>query len=144
LAESHLRTYATAIQQLDLLGSDIAIKELGDATLDCRCQCPACSLGLCLCSPHGSNTVLQIRQEAIPKAPEGGLRVRPPRAGSEVARAGLAEGDRVIAIDEKEIATDLDAGTVQAAIRAHASGETLQLRVARGAGAPIEVTVHRP
>lgn len=144
LAESHLRAYANAVQHLNLLGSDIAVSELGDATVDCRCQCPACGLGLCLCSPHGSNTVRQTMQEGIPKAPEGGLRVRRPRAGSEAERAGLAAGDRVVAIDEQEIASDLDATTVQAAIRARASGETLQLQVARGPGAPLELTVRRP
>ena len=144
LAESHLRAYAEAIQQLNLLDSDIAVNELGDASVDCRCQCPACGLGLCLCSPHGSNTVRQIMQEVVPQAPEGGLRVRRPRGGSEAEGAGLIKGDRVIAIDGKEIAADLDATTVQAAIRARASGETLQLRVARGAGATLELTVRRP
>jgi PDZ domain len=144
LAESHLRAYGNAIQQLNLLVSDIAVEELGHAGIDCRCQCPACGLGLCLCSPHGSNTVRQVLQEANSEPPERGVRVRRPRAGSEVERAGLEQGDRVVAIDDKEIATDLDAAAVQGAIRAHASGDTLRLRIVQSAGGDVELTVRRP
>ncbi|HEX2645910.1 MAG TPA: PDZ domain-containing protein [Candidatus Dormibacteraeota bacterium] len=143
LAESHLRAYANAIQQLNLLVSDITVNELGSAHADCRCQCPACGLGLCLCAPHGAITVRQVMQEAIPEPPVGGLRVRRPRAGSEAERAGLTDGDRVLAIDGKDIASDLDAAAVQAAIRAHSSGETVRLKVDRAEG-QIELTAHRP
>jgi C-terminal processing protease CtpA/Prc len=143
LAEAHLRTYSTAIQELDLLISDIVISELGAAGEDCQCQCPACGLGICLCASHGANTVRQVWRETIPPAPEGGLRVRRPRAGSEAERAGLLDGDRVLAIDGNEIGTDLDISTVQAAIRAQSAGGRMRLRVLRDGGGPIELILRR-
>ena len=144
LAESHLRAYTTAIQQLALLSSDIVIHELATGSHDCLCQCPACSLGLCLCASHGTNTVRQAWQETIPPPPDGGLRVRRPRAGSEVERAGLVEGDQLLAIDGHEIKTDLDTSAVQTAIRARASGDMVRLRVLRKGSDPIELTARRP
>src|SRR5207245_2259319 len=144
LAESHLRAYTAAIQQLALLTSDVVVHELGSAGNDCLCQCPACGLGLCLCASHGTNTVRQAWQETILPTSEDGLRVRRPRAGSEAERAGVVEGDHVVSIDGREIKTDLDIGAVQTAIRAHASGDTVRLRVVRQGSEAIELTARRP
>lgn len=144
VAESHLRAYTAAIQQLALFSSDIVVHELASEGRDCLCQCPACGLGLCLCASHGMNTVRQAWQETIPQPPDGGLRVRWPRAGSEAERAGLVEGDQVLAIDGHEIKTDLDTSAVQTAIRAHASGDPVRLRVLRQGSGPIEMTARRP
>ncbi len=144
LAEAHLRAYTAAIQQLALLTSDVVVHELGSAGNDCLCQCPACGLGLCLCASHGTNSVRQAWQETIPPPSEEGLRVRRPRAGSEAERAGLVEGDHVVAIDGHEIKTDLDIGAVQTAIRAHASGDLVPLRVVRKGSEAIELTARRP
>jgi len=144
LAESHLRAYTTAIQQLALLSSDIVVHELANASSDCLCQCPACGLGLCLCASHGMNTVRQAWQDTIPAVPDGGLRVRQPRAGSEAERAGLVEGDAVVAINGHEIKTDLDTSAVQTVIRAHASGDLVRLRLVRKGSEAIELTASRP
>jgi C-terminal processing protease CtpA/Prc len=143
LAESHFRAYGTAIQELDLLISDIVVSELDGVGEDCQCQCPACGIGLCLCASHGANTVRQVWRETIPTAPEGGLRVRRPRAGSEAQRAGLLDGDRVLAIDGSEIGTDLDISAVQTAIRAHSAGDSMRLRVLRDGSGPIELILRR-
>jgi PDZ domain-containing protein len=144
LAEAHLRAYSAAIQQLALLTSDVVVHELGSSGNDCLCQCPACGIGVCLCASHGTNTVRQAWQETILPAPEDGLRVRRPRSGSEAERAGLVEGDHVVAIDGHEIKTDLDTSAVQTAIRAHASGDPVRLRVVRKGGEAIELTARRP
>ena len=144
LAESQLRAYAGAIQELDIIASDAVVLESSELGTDCRCGCPACGLGLCLCSPHGANTVRQAWRETLPPADEGGLRVRPPRSGSETERAHLRAADRVVAIDGTAIPNDLDAASVQAAIRAHGSGEELLLTIRSSDGNTREVTVRRP
>jgi hypothetical protein len=144
LAESHLRAYTAAIQQLALLTSDVVVHELGSSGNDCLCQCPACGLGLCLCASHGTSTVRQAWQETIPPTSEDGLRVRRPRAGSEAERAGLLEGDHVVSIDDQEIKTDLDLGAVQTGIRAHESGEPVRLRIVRKGSDAVELTARRP
>jgi hypothetical protein len=144
LAELHLQAYSGAIQELNLLGSDIAVDELGTRDVYCRCQCPACAFGLCLCSPHGSTTVREVMQKEVSEPHEAGVRVRRPRPGSEAERAGLVDGDIVAAIDDKEIGSDLDLGTVQGAIRAHAAGDEMRLLVARSNSGRVQLTARRP
>jgi S1-C subfamily serine protease len=83
-------------------------------------------------------------QKAVPEPAEAGVRVRRPRLGSEAERAALVDGDRVAAIDNQEIRSDLDLGSVQGAIRAHASGDTLELLVIRSDGETVQLTARRP
>ncbi|MGH2472958.1 MAG: PDZ domain-containing protein [Candidatus Limnocylindria bacterium] len=144
LAEKHLRAYAAAIQELDALISDVVVLETSRAGAECRCQCPACGLGLCLCAPHGTDTVRQAWRETLQPPREGGLRVREPRSGSEAQRVGLRHGDHVVAIDDKEIATDLDLAAIQGAIRAHSSGEEIHIKVQRDGQEALDAIVRRP
>jgi C-terminal processing protease CtpA/Prc len=144
LAEAHLRAYAAAAQEINQIVSDVIVRELSQRDHACRCQCPSCALGVCLCAPHGTNTVNQAWRETSPSAPSGGIWVRPPRSNSVAARAGLRDGDRVIAVDDQEIASDLDVGSMQTAIRKHQSGEEIRLQVRRATGELQEVTVTRP
>lgn len=132
LAEAHMRGHTAEIQQLDLGISDVAVRELDAAGAECQCTCPACGFGLCLCAPHGAKTVRQAWSETLPKPPSDGLRVRRPRADSRALAAGLRDGDRVLAIDGQEIATDLDFVVAQRAIRGHAPDGPMTLRIRRG------------
>lgn len=143
LAEKHLRAYAAAIQEIDALSSDVAVREMSSAGAECRCQCPACSLRLCLCASHGTDTVRQAWRETLPPAREGGLRVRQPHSASEAERVSLREGDHLVGIDDKEIATDLDLTAIQGAIRAHPAGEEIRLKVQRE-GKTLDLIARRP
>lgn len=144
LAEAHLRSYAAAAQEINQMVSDVIVRELSQRDQACQCRCPSCALGVCLCASHGTNTVNQAWRETSPSAPSGGIWVRPPRSNSVAARVGLCEGDRIIAVDDQEIASDLDIGSIQAAIRKHQSGEEIRLQVRRATGELQEVTVTRP
>lgn len=144
LAEAHLRGYAAAAQEINQMVSDVIVRELSQRDQACQCRCPSCGLGVCLCASHGTNTVNQVWRETSPSAPSGGIRVRPPRSDSVAARVGLREGDRIIAVDDQEIVSDLDIGSMQAAIRKHQSGEEIRLQVRRVTGELQEVTVTRP
>ncbi len=145
LAEAHLRGYAAAAQEINQLASEVVVWGLTEQGQQCRCRCPSCGLGVCLCSPHGTVTVNQSWQQTSPAAlAEPGVVVRRPRAGSPAALAGLAAGDRVLSVDGQEIASDLDVSSIQAAIRKHQSGEEVCLRVRGRSGEIREVTVIRP
>jgi C-terminal processing protease CtpA/Prc len=131
LAEEHLRRYAAAIQEINQLVSDTVASEMTRAGQECRCGCPGCGLGICLCPPHGINTINLAWQDTSP-SPEGpGIRVRRPRSGSPAAREGLREGDRIVTADGQEIPTDRDIPILQKAIREHGSGQPVQLEVLR-------------
>jgi C-terminal processing protease CtpA/Prc len=144
LAEAHLRGYASAAQEMNQMVSDVTVRELSQRDQPCQCQCPSCSLGVCLCASHGTTTVNTVWRETTPSAPSGGLWVRPPRPDSAAARGGLREGDRIVAVDDQEIASDVDTGSMQGAVRKHQSGEKIRLRVRRLTGEMEEVTVIRP
>lgn len=71
-----------------------------------------------------------------PALTEGLVLLGPPRPGSQLAEAGLDEGDRVLAVDSDPVGRNADA---QAALRRHEVG----VDVERRDGERIEVTVRR-
>jgi PDZ domain-containing protein len=144
LAEVHLRRYAGAVQEINQLLSDVVVWELGSAGEECRCQCPSCGLGICLCAPHGIITVNRAWRETIPGPTGPGIEVRPPRIGTPAVRAGLAASDRIVGVDDQELATDLDAMTLQKAVSAHDPGQPIRLEVLRGGSDRLHVEVTRP
>ncbi len=141
LAEAHLRSYAAAAQEMNQMVSDAMVWELSQRGQECQCLCPSCGLGICLCASHGTNTVNQVWRETSPPAPSGGIWVQPPRGDSAAARVGLREGDRIVAVDDQEIASDLDTQSMQTAIRKHGSGEEIRLRARRAADELLEIAV---
>ncbi len=149
LAEGHLRSYSHASQVLNRLISDVTIWELGDAGRECQCQCPSCGLGVCLCSPHGTNTVGDVWRETAAVYAETagrGMRVRPPRSNSAAIRAGLHAGDMVFAVDGREVPDESwdSIGTIQDAVKKHKSGEIVRFQVRRASGETEEISVEKP
>jgi S1-C subfamily serine protease len=75
-----------------------------------------------------------------PAPTDGLVLLGPPRPGSQLAEAGLDEGDRVLAVDGDPVGRNADA---QAALRRHGVGDAVRLDVQRRDGERIEVTVMR-
>lgn len=144
LAELHLRGYARAAQEVDRVISEVVVSRLDATGSECRCQCPSCELGLCICAPHGAITVGKAWRETGPVPDAPGIAVRPPRSGSAAQQAGLRAGDRIVAVDGTDLATDLDAPVLQAAVRRRGAGETVHLHVLRGDEQRTPVDLHRP
>ena len=144
LAEVHLRRYAGAVQEINQLLSDVVVWELDSTGEECRCQCPSCALGVCLCAPHGTVTLNRAWRETIPAPAGPGIEVRPPRAASPALAAGLIAGDRIVRVDDQELASELDTLTLQNAIRAHEPGEAVRFDVVRGESDGLEVELTRP
>jgi len=148
LAEKHLREYSEAVQTINHLTSDVTVWDLSRAGQECQCKCPSCGLGVCLCSPHGTNTVSDIWRETASVGAEstaGGIRVRPPRANSVASRAGLRPGDVIVAIDDQGLANETwDAiNTIQKGIGKHPSGEAIRFQVKRASGDVEEISAVR-
>jgi hypothetical protein len=140
LAEGHMRNYVNVGRDLNRLVSDVVVWELGRRGQECQCQCPSCGLGVCVCAPHGTLTVEEVWGQPA-SGPLPGMRVRPPRANSPAAKAGLRAGDVVVAVDDQEIHSVDD---MQLAIRKHNPGERFELQVRRAPNEIFEVTVTRP
>jgi class 3 adenylate cyclase len=136
LAEELLREYARTLEVLDSKGSEVAVWELNKEGLECRCVCPSCGLGICLCWVHGTATVVDARRplltrEGSPTA--SGILVAPPRSDSVALLAGVRGGDAVVVIDNQPVGGDADIGEevrrFQKAIQTHGTGDTIRLKV---------------
>ena len=69
---------------------------------------------------------------------EPGFLVTPPRQDSQLAEHGVQGGDRLLSVDGRAVSTFRD---VQAAIRRHALGHQVALRLRRGPYEEYEVRV---
>lgn len=150
LAEELLTEYAHTLEVLDAKGCEVAVWELSREGLECRCVCPSCSLGICLCWVHGMGTVANARRpllarESAPTA--AGLMVAPPRVDSVALLAGVGEGDAVVAIDGQRVGGDEEidttVGSFQKAITTHGAGDTIRLKVRNPAGDVRDVRLRR-
>ena len=93
MAEHHQRSYLQASKAVYQLIPDVVIGEMGESG-ECRCTCPSCSLGICLCW-HAHDASLM----PVSPADEGGIMVRLPKANSAALQAGLRQGDVILAVD---------------------------------------------
>ncbi len=148
LSEKHLHEYSEAVQVINHMTSDVAVWDLSRAGQECQCKCPSCGLGVCLCSPHGTNTVSDIWRETASVGVEqtaGGIQVRPPRANSVASRAGLRPGDVIVAIDDQGLANETwnAIDTIQKGIGKHPSGEAIRFQVKRASGDVEEISAVR-
>ena len=142
IAEEHLKDYTRTIEILNVLISDVAVWELSREGFECRCVCPSCGLGICMCGTHGTATVIEawralLTPEGDPK--ENGLSVlSPPRSDSVALEAGLERGDAIVGVDNQPVGTSADISEnitdYQKALRRHGSGEEMQLKVRRATG----------
>jgi len=139
-----LRDYTEAVQAINQLIPPTVTAELRERGLDCQCTCPLCSLGACGCvfaSTRFINTRWRVTAPPAEGAP--GLVLQPPRQDSDLARAGFRGGELLLAVEDRPIREFRDIPDVQAAIRGHAPGEDLRVRVQRGGEEPTDLRVRR-
>lgn len=135
LADQHRVSYLQAAQAIHQAVGDVMIQELQEIGQECRCECPACSPGICLCwHVH----VEPDEAGAVP--PREGVVVRQPRAQSNAERAGLLHGDVILAVEGREVRSYQD---MLDRMREREPGEAVRLRVRRRTGDLQEVSVTR-
>lgn len=135
LADQHRTNYLRAAQAVHQAVADVVVQELQEAGHACRCECPVCSPGICLCwHVHAEPDVTGagVSRE--------GIVVRAPRAASNAERAGLRHGDVILAADGQEVRSYED---MLARMLAHQPGERVELRVRRSSGDPQDMVVTR-
>ena len=135
MAEQHQHSYFQASQEVYRLIPDVVISEMGESG-ECRCTCPSCSLGICLCWHAHIDSLTPISP-----ADEGGIVVRLPKAHSAALQAGLDRGDVIIAVDGQKFQTYPE---LQAGVRKHGPGEVIKLLIQRRAGGVEEINITSP
>lgn len=167
LAAEHLRTTGEAIHVINWLLPDVVGRELQDLQgLDCRCVCPACSIGACLCVRNSTDTALHAMGTGTPfgtrglpapddargrldswalgtLTPDRGVVLRTtPRPGSPLAAAGISRGDRILQVGDVGVNSNPE---IQDALSAHGPGDEVRLQVERTPGdTTAELLVRRP
>ena len=136
IAPKHLKAYADAALTMNRMVPVVVAWELARDALHCSCICPLCGLGACACVALGTQTLVAASREVEPSLP--GFVLQPPKPDSELARAGVQGGERLLAIDGQEARALPE---MQAAIRKHALGEEVRLLVQRGSEPRREVAV---
>ena len=140
LVDARLGEYAATVFDTRRVLPHVVARELRRAGVTCACRCPSCSIGLCGCIRATSAATEAGWGAEEPALTDGLVLLGPPRPGSQLAEAGLDEGDRVRALDGDPVGRNADA---QAALRRHEVGEEVRLDVERRDGERIGVTVRR-
>ena len=139
IAPEHLEVYVDAASTLYRLLPAVVAWELAQDGLQCSCICPMCGLGVCGCVSFGTQVLIETWREALADESEfPGFALQPPKPESELARAGVQGGDRLLAVDGQDVRSVRD---IQVAIRKHALGEEVRLLVQRGSQPAGEIVI---
>jgi hypothetical protein len=139
LADAHAAEWALELAALNDLLAPAVHGELLSVGLTCRCICPTCGIGACGCTRNSIDTVREYWGQPELE-PGDGLELRiPPRPGSQLAKAGLERGDRIISVDGQLVQTNAE---IQRALRGHPIGESMPMEVVRS-GESKEISVAR-
>ncbi|NMM24093.1 MAG: hypothetical protein HHJ11_11440 [Phycicoccus sp.] len=139
IAPQHLQDYAQAAQAVNHVIAPVVAWELLQDDLSCSCICPMCTLGACGCVSCCTDTIAEVWQEAALAADNPpGFPLQTPRPGSQLLLAGVQGGDRLLDVDGQPVQNFMD---VQAAVRRHAIGEEVRLRIMDSSGEGRDIIV---
>ncbi|MDX8517480.1 hypothetical protein [Mesorhizobium dulcispinae] len=149
IAPKHLKAHADAALSTAGLLPGVVAWQLAQDGLHCACLCPMCGLGACGCVDAGTQTLTTAWRDAAASRPglpwasavptesePPAFVLQTPRPDSQLARAGVLGGERVLAVDGQQVRGFWD---VQVAMRKHALGDVVGLLIQRGSETPREL-----
>ncbi len=139
LTRQHTRNYVQAIQQISRLLHDVVLWELDQEGLECQCMCPSCGVGICLCALAGRSFLSQVWVEESPIAVDKGIYVHPPKLDSAATKAGLGNGDVILAVNGEELE---GYGDIQEVVKNTEPGKEIRLMVRRSSDEKEEVVLY--
>jgi hypothetical protein len=134
----HLKDCAGAAREIGALLPTVVAWELTRSGLECHCICPMCGIGACGCVAVSAEALRSAWVPDAGGAQEPGFALQTPRPGSELARAGVKSGERLLEVDGVPVAS---IGEIQTAIRKHSLGQELSLRIGQQGGRSREIRV---
>ncbi len=139
LTRQHTQNYVQAIQQISRLLHDVVLWELDQEGLECQCICPSCGVGICLCALAGRSFLSQIWVEESPIAVDKEIYVHPPKLDSAATKAGLGNGDVILAANGEEMVLF---GDIQEVVKNTEPGKEIRLMVRRSSDEKEEVVLY--
>lgn len=141
LAVVHYQNYLDVMSKINTLLHDVAVWELDREGVSCRCTCPSCDLGVCLCAPSSRSGLNDAWNRASPDIDRTGVYVYPPRPDSAAAAAGLSAGD-VIETQGADESESLWA--LHELVESCQTGAAMKFRVRHQSGENTLVSIVRP
>ena len=129
--------YSQALQQISRTLHDVVLWELDRDGFKCQCTCPACSVGICLCSIAGRGSLDDAWKEAGQFYEPAPIYVQQPKQNSPAAQAGLQRGQIITAVADQELETWFDLFKL---LKDAKSGEQIQLNIRQESGALDVIT----
>lgn len=149
IAPKHLKAHADAALSTAGLLPGVVARQLAQDGLHCACLCPSCGLGACGCVDYGTQTLTTAWRDAAASRPglpwpsevptesePPAFVLQTPKPDSQLARAGVLGGERVLAVDGLQVHGFWD---VTVAIRKHSLGDEVNLLIQRGSETPREL-----
>jgi PDZ domain-containing protein len=131
LAAESAKAYAGAVHMINQLIHDVVLWEMDQDGEICKCTCPSCGLGICLCAQAPRRTLSDTWTELGPISTDTAVTVQTPRPGSIAEQSGLQAGDVIVSADGKDLESHF---MLQGIISGHHSGEAMELTVRRVSG----------
>ncbi len=132
-----MQEYQLLLGEMPVLLPETVLAELDAAGDACRCACPACSSGVCMCGQSAAWREAHLAAQASMQPQH--VRLPKPRPGSSAENAGLRAGDDLFEVNGVQIETlatlltgfktTVPGGEVR--IRALRDGKTLDVRLTR-------------
>lgn len=139
IAPEHLKAHAGAALSTARLLPGVLAWQLAQDGLLCACICPMCGLGACGCVSLVTETLIDAWRDAAPIESEPpGFVLLPPKAESELARAGVQGGELILAVDGQQVCGRQE---VQDALRKRTLGDEVRFLIRRGSESPRELIV---
>lgn len=141
LAVQFTNNYAQAIQQITRTLHDVLLWELDRDGFECQCLCPACGLGICLCSIAGRFYINNAWEEAGPFYEAAPIYVQRPKQNSPAAHAGLQRGYVITAVEGQELESWTD---LQGVLRNADPGEEVRFEIHHQSGDVDKIAILIP
>jgi DNA-binding CsgD family transcriptional regulator len=139
LVRDHIQSHITYMGRIAGLIQHAVLAELTAEGFECRCTCPACGIGLCVCGIGARSVLSEAWVAARPEPASGTVVLSHPRKSSAAAAAGIENGDLLEEIGSAPLETFVQ---LQTTLKSHEIGSTVKLGIRRGMK-PITMQVVR-
>lgn len=138
LVRDHLQEHLAAMGQVAGLIQHAVLAELTVDGYDCRCTCPACGIGLCVCGIGARAVLNEAWMAGRPQPQSDALLLSEPRKSSAAASAGVQNGDLLEEVDGVPLESFAQ---LQTTIKSHELGDTVKIGLLRGRKTvPVHIT----